>query len=262
MNTQHDKQPPAESGGILTRGGSTTIAYNRLPGKNPGVVFLHGFKSDMTGGKALAVETFCRDRGQAFLRFDCSGHGASSGRFEDGTIGQWLDDAIAALDSLTEGPQLLVGSSMGGWLALLLALARPRRVVGLLGLAAAPDFTEELMFDSFTPELKDRLLREGRVLIEDGDDGPPTPVTRRLIEDGRRHLLLHGPINLACPVRLIHGVRDNDVPWRTALRLQAHLTSDDVEVTLVKNGGHRLSEPADLCRMLTTLEQLLRRVEG
>lgn len=257
MNNIDDKRPPAEGGGILTRGDGTTIAYSRLAGKNPGVVFLHGFKSDMTGGKALAVEGFCRDRGQAFLRFDCSGHGASSGRFEDGTIGQWLADAVLALDSLTDGPQVLVGSSMGGWLALLLALARTHRVAGLIGLAAAPDFTEELMFDAFTPDLKDRLLSEGQVMIEGTSGDPPTPVTRRLIEDGRRHLLLHGPINLACPVRLIHGIRDDDVPWRTALRLQAHLVSDDVEVTLVKNGGHRLSEPADINRMLSVLEQLM-----
>ncbi|HIJ62737.1 MAG TPA: alpha/beta hydrolase, partial [Rhodospirillaceae bacterium] len=151
MTEPNDKHPPAEGGGILTRSDGSTIAYNRLAGKNPGVVFLHGFKSDMTGGKALAVEAFCRDRGQAFVRFDCGGHGASSGRFEDGTIGQWLDDAVAVIDVLTDGPQVLVGSSMGGWLALLLALTRPRRVAGLLGLAAAPDFTEELIFDAFTP---------------------------------------------------------------------------------------------------------------
>lgn len=261
MNTPHDKQPPAEGGGILARGDGTTIAYNRLAGKNPGVVFLHGFKSDMTGGKALAIEAYCRDRGQAFLRFDCSGHGASSGRFEDGTIGQWLDDAALVLDSLTDGPQLLVGSSMGGWLALLLALARPSRVAGLLGLAAAPDFTEELVFDAFTPDLKDRLLREGQVMIEGSYGEPPYPVTRRLVEEGRRHLLLHGPINLACPVRLIHGIGDNDVPWRTALRLQTHLVSDDVEVTLVKNGGHRLSEPANVSLILSVLEQLLRNLD-
>ena len=261
MNKPDDNQPPAEGGGILTRSDGTTIAYNRLAGKNPGVVFLHGFKSDMTGGKALAVETFCRDRGQAFLRFDCSGHGASSGRFEDGTIGRWLDDAVEILDTLTDGPQVLVGSSMGGWLALLLALARPRRVAGLLGLAAAPDFTEELVFDAFTPDLKDRLLTEGRVMIEDYDGEAPYPITRHLIEEGRRHLLLHGPINLACPVRLIHGIRDDSVPWRTALRLQAHLVSDDVEVTLVKNGGHRLSEPPNILLMLSVLEQLLRTLD-
>lgn len=257
MKTNEPGQMATESGGILSRGDGTTIAYNRLVGKNPGVVFLHGFKSDRSGGKALAVEAFCRDRGQAFLRFDCQGHGESSGLFEEGSIGLWLEDALAAFDALTEGPQILVGSSMGGWLALLLALQRPQRVAGLLGLAAAADFTEDLIFDAFTPRQKTQLLSEGRVLIEDCYGGAPYPITRQLIEEGRRHLLLHGPIGVVCPVRLIHGLADADVPWRTALRLQEHLTGPDVEVTLVKGGGHRLSEPQDISRMLAVLARLI-----
>ena len=253
---------PGGTGGILTRAGDTTIAYDRLTGKNPGIVFLHGFKSDKTGGKALAIEDFCRKRGQAFVRFDASGHGESGGSFEEGSISQWTDDALSVLDSLTEGPQILVGSSMGGWIMLLAALARRTQIVGLLGLAAAPDFTEELMFRSFDLEQKQSLLRDGRVLIDGAYGEPPYPITRRLIEDGRQNLLLQGPINLYCPIRLIHGLRDDDVPWRTALRLQDHLASDDVEVTLVKSSGHRLSEPDDIARMQDSLERLLRKVEG
>jgi pimeloyl-ACP methyl ester carboxylesterase len=262
MMKNEDSAQAAGTGGILTRAGDTTIAYNRLTGKNPGIVFLHGYKSDRTGGKALAIEAFCAKRGQAFVRFDASGHGESEGKFEDGTISQWANDAISVLDSLTEGPQVLVGSSMGGWVMLLAALARRQRVVGLLGLASAPDFTEDLMFNGFSLDQKQRLLREGRVLIEDHYGNAPYPVTRRLIDDGRQNLLLQGPINLFCPVRLIHGQKDDDVPWHTALRLQDHLASDDVEVTLVKSAGHRLSEPADITRMLESLESLLRRVEG
>ena len=262
MTQRDEANPPAQPAGILARGDGTTIAYSKLAGKNPGVVFLHGFQSDMTGAKALALEDFCRRRGQAFVRFDASGHGQSSGRFEEGSIGQWADDAVAVLDRLTEGPQVLVGSSMGGWLMLLAALQRRERIAGLLGLAAAADFTEELIFDAFTVEQKRLLLTEGRVLIDSCYDEAPYPITRHLIEDGRQHLLLHGPINLTCPVRLIHGRQDPDVPWRTALRLEEHLLSDDVEVTLVKSAGHRLSEPDDLVRMEAVLEGLLRKVEG
>lgn len=262
MSENHEPASSAGTAGILPRSDGATIAYNRLAGKKPGIVFLHGYKSDMTGGKATALEAFCRDRGQAFLRFDCTGHGQSSGRLEDGTIGQWAADAVTVIDELTEGPQVLVGSSMGGWLMLLAALQRPERVAGLVGLAAAPDFSEELIFDAFSREDKDRLLKEGVVYIDDPNSPAPYPVTRRFIEDGRQQLLLHGPINLTCPVRLIHGQEDLDVPWRTALRLAGHLASTDVEVTLVKSAGHRLSEPADLDRMFDVVERLLRQVEG
>jgi pimeloyl-ACP methyl ester carboxylesterase len=262
MTNNGEATGPAGTGGILARGSGATIAYNRLPGKNPGVVFLHGFRSDMTGAKAVAVEEFCRKRGQACVRFDVSGHGHSSGDFEDGTIGRWTDDVVEVLDRLTEGPQVLVGSSMGGWLMLLVALRRPERVAGLLGVAAAPDFTEERIFDALTLEQKNVLLSAGKVVIEDCSDGlPPLPITRALIEDGRQNLLLHGAINLTCPVRLIHGQEDPDVPWRTALRLQEHLVSTDVEITLVKSAGHRLSTPEDLDRMLATLDGLLRKIE-
>lgn len=216
--------------------------------------------SDMTGTKALSLESFARERGQAFLRFDYQGHGASTGRFEDGTIGSWTADAVAALDALTEGPQVLVGSSMGGWIMLLTALARPQRIAGLLGIAAAPDFTEDLMWQAYPQEVRDTLRREG-VYREPSDYGDePYTITMRLIEEGREHLLLREAIPIACPVRLIHGVADPDVPWQTSLRLAEQLESADVEVTLVKSGGHRLSEPEDLDRLGKTLEGLLDRL--
>jgi pimeloyl-ACP methyl ester carboxylesterase len=262
MNAQSARTETKMAAGILPRDGGATIAYERLEGKNPGVVFLHGFRSDMTGGKAMAVEEFCAKRGQAFVRFDDQGHGQSSGAFEEGCIGLWASDAVAVLDALTEGPQVIVGSSMGGWLMLLAALERRDRVAGLLGLAAAPDFTEDLVHSELTPEQKRELLIKGRVEIDDCEGLPPVPITRHLIEDGRQNLLLQGPINLVCPVRLIHGQRDESVPWQTALRLQDHLMSEDVEVTLVKSAVHRLSEPEDLERMLTVLGKLLDQLEA
>ena len=216
--------------------------------------------SDMTGSKALSLESLAKQQGRAFLRFDYQGHGASSGRFEDGTIGSWTADAVAALDALTEGPQVLVGSSMGGWIMLLAALARPQRVAGLLGIAAAPDFTEDLMWDAYPQEVRDTLRREG-VYHEPSDYGDePYAITMRLIEEGREHLLLRAAIPLGCPVRLIHGMADPDVPWRTSIRLAERLESDDVEIALVKTGGHRLSEPEDLDRLGKTLCGLLDRL--
>lgn len=243
---------------LLDCGDGRTIAYHRMAGKSPGMVFLTGFKSDMTGGKALALEDFCRARGQAFLRFDYTGHGQSSGLFEKGSIGQWADDALMAFDRLTEGPQILVGSSMGGWIMLLLALARKPRIAGLVGIAAAPDFTRDLIWNAFTEAQKKQMESRGYVdLPNDYDDKTPYRIFKPLIDDGWNRLLLDAPIDLDVPVRLIHGLRDADVPWRTSLRIQEQLTSDDVEVQLVKNGGHRLSDDADLDRLRRTLEGLL-----
>ncbi len=237
------------------------LAYHRTAPADPadprpGLVFCGGFTSDMTGTKATALEAYAQARGQAFLRFDYQGHGDSSGAFAEGTIGCWSADAIAALDALTEGPQVLVGSSMGGWIMLLVALARPQRVAGLVGIAAAPDFTEELMWDRYPPDVRAVLERDGvyREPSEYGDE--PYTITRALIEDGRRHLLLGGPIALDCPVRLIHGMEDRDVPWEISLRLSQALASDDVELTLVKAGDHRLSEPHDLERLFDILTRL------
>jgi len=216
----------------------------------------------MTGTKALALESYARQRGQAFLRFDYQGHGQSSGRFEDGNIGRWAADAVAALDALTAGPQVLVGSSMGGWIMLLAALARSERVAALVGIAAAPDFTEDLMWRRFSAEVRAAIEREGVYHLPSDYSESPYPITKHLIEEGRRHLLLQGPIPLRCPVRLLQGQSDPDVPWQTALRLAEKLESDDLEVTLVKAGDHRLSEPRDLARLEATLDRLIGQLEG
>ena len=240
----------------LTRRGGATIAYRSSPGKTPGVVFLGGFRSDMTGEKAVGVEAFCRARGQAFVRFDYMGHGESSGAFTEGTIGRWADDAVAVLDGTTEGPQLLVGSSMGGWIMLLAARARPGRVAALVGTAAAPDFTEDLIAASLTAQQWDALAANGIVHLE-SEYGDAVPITAALLEDGRRHLLLREPIPLAVPVRLIHGTADVDVPWQTSLRLANALSATDVEVILVKDGDHRLSAPDDVARLCAVLDRLL-----
>jgi pimeloyl-ACP methyl ester carboxylesterase len=239
----------------ISRADGATLAYAALAGRSPGVVFLHGFRSDKNGDKALALEAWCRRRGQAFVRFDTFGHGESSGRFEDGTIGRWADDAVHVLDALTEGPQVLVGSSMGAWLMLLAARRRPERVAGLVGIAAAPDFTERI-WTALSGAQRKELLGTGRVLIP-SDYGEPYPITRALIEEARAHLLLEEAIPVGCPVRLLHGLRDADVPWETSLQLQQRLTSEDVQLTLVKDGDHRLSRPQDLALLGTVLEGVL-----
>jgi pimeloyl-ACP methyl ester carboxylesterase len=245
-----------ETTGRLDRGDGVELAWARLEGRSPTVVFLPGFRSDMTGDKATALAAFCAERGQAILRFDYSGHGSSGGRFEDGTIGRWTEDALAVIDGQSRGKLVLVGSSMGGWIALLAACARPDRVAALIGIAAAPDFTETLMWEAMTFEERARLMRDG-VLHVPSQYGEPYPITRALIEDGRAHLLLNRPIAIDCPVRLLHGQRDVDVPWETALRIAEQVTSQDVEVLLVKDGHHRLSRPHDLALLCRTLRPLL-----
>jgi pimeloyl-ACP methyl ester carboxylesterase len=210
---------------------------------------LGGYASDMTGTKATWLEAFAAARGQDFLRIDYQGHGESSGRFDEGTIGSWAEDAVAALDELSEGPQILIGSSMGGWIMLLVALGRPERVAGLVGIAAAPDFTENLMWKQFTPEIKETLARDGVYYEPSEYSEEPYTITLRLIEDGRNNLVLDEPLPIACPVRLIHGIADPDVPWSLSIELMEKLESGDVEVTLVKGGGHRLSEPEDMERL-------------
>jgi pimeloyl-ACP methyl ester carboxylesterase len=243
--------------GILTRDDGASIAYRQRVGKSPGIVFIGGFRSDMTGSKATAVDEFCAARGQAFLRFDHFAHGQSSGAWEDATIGRWAADLVAVLDALTEGPQILAGSSMGGWLMLLAAKARPERVAALVGIAAAPDFTEDLMWAGFSDAQRTALLRDGQITLASDYDAVGTVVTRRLIEDGRERLVLRDPLPIACPIRLLHGLRDPDVPWRTSLRLAEHVAGADVRLTLVKDGDHRLSTPADLALLQATLDGLL-----
>ena len=245
----------SEERGRIAAADGTELAYARRAGAGPVLVFLPGFRSDMEGTKALALDAWAARNGRAMLRFDYAGHGASGGRFEDGTIGRWADDAVTVLDRLSEGPAVLVGSSMGGWIALLLALRRPERVAGLVGIAAAPDFTETLIWPELSFEQRAALMSEGRILLP-SEYGDPTPVTRALIEDGRRHLLLDAPINLQCPVRLLHGQRDPDVPWQVSLLLAERIAGEDVRLHLVKDGDHRLSRPSDLALLETVVAEL------
>jgi pimeloyl-ACP methyl ester carboxylesterase len=241
---------------MLDRGDGVQLAWIRRDGRSPTVVFLPGFASDMTGMKAAALDAFCVARGQSLLRLDYSGHGASGGEFRDGTIGRWLLDAKHVIDAATTGRLLLVGSSMGGWIALLLARMLDDRMAGLVGIAAAPDFTERLMWQSMTPAERERLMRDGAIEVA-SDYGPATPITRALIEDGRRHLVLETEIELTAPVRLLHGQRDQDVPWELALTIAQRVTGEDVRITLIKDGDHRLSRPTDLALLTATVASLL-----
>ncbi|MQA66533.1 MAG: alpha/beta fold hydrolase [Alphaproteobacteria bacterium] len=212
-------------------------------------MFLGGFMSDMTGTKAEWLEEFTQNAGLPYLRFDYSGHGASEGAFTDGTIGGWLGDVLDVLDRLTEGPQVLVGSSMGGWLALLAALRRPERFCGIVGIAAAPDFTEDLIHSELSDDERATLTRDG-IMHRPSDYGEaPYPITRTLIEEARAHRLLGRPIAVHCPIHLLHGFADPDVPWRTAIRIIEQVESIAAAATLIKDGDHRLCRPADLERI-------------
>ncbi len=235
------------------------LAYARLPGApdtGPGIVFCGGFRSDMTGTKAVALEMAARERGRACLRFDYYAHGRSSGAFSRGSIGRWLDDTLAALDTLTEGPQILVGSSMGGWLATLAALARPQRCAGLVLIAPALDFTEALMWAQMTPEQRARLEREGVLTEPSHYADQPYEYHLHLIREGRRHLLLDQSMALPCPVRILQGMQDPDVPWQHALRTIEAFAGGDTRLTLLKDGDHRLSRPQDIALLLETVWSL------
>ncbi len=246
---------------MLKTADDRSLAYHFSPGKAPCVMFFGGFKSDMSGTKAMALENHCRVRGQAFVRFDYSGHGASSGTFEDGCIGDWSADGVAMLDHVMASEQhdrfVLVGSSMGGWIMLLVALQRKAVVAGLLGIAAAPDFTEDLMRAGLSEQQNRELERHGRIEMPNDYDDEPYIITKKLLDDGRKHLLLRREVELDIPVRLIQGMADGDVPWHTSPNLANQLRSDNVTVQLVKNGGHSLSEPDDLARLLKTLDNLM-----
>jgi pimeloyl-ACP methyl ester carboxylesterase len=244
---------------ILTRHDGATIAYHRLTGAAPGIVFLGGFRSDMSGTKALYLEDYCRRRGQSYVRFDYFGHGASSGDIAKGTIGRWAEDAIVILDSLGEGEQILVGSSMGGWLMLLAALARSSRVHALIGIAAGPDFTEDLVWPRLSIAQQREMRETGAVTLPSEYDPSGYTYHQTLFDDGKRHLVMRGPIPLDCPVRLLHGMRDTSVPWQTSLSLAERLNSRDVTVMLVKDGDHRLSRAADLKRLGEILDSLIMR---
>lgn len=233
------------------------IAYFETGGKGPTVLFCGGFKSDMSGTKALHLEQWCRERGQGVVRFDYSGHGQSEGRFEDGTIGSWLADALAVLDEVVKGYCVVVGSSMGGWIALLLALKRPERVKGLVGIASAPDFTEELMWDQFQEAQREALREKGRVELPSAY-GEPYVITRELIENGRSlRLLNQATIPLPIPMRLVHGMHDEEVPWSYSARIAEKAESHDVEVHLIKDGDHRLSKPHELDVITASVAEVL-----
>jgi pimeloyl-ACP methyl ester carboxylesterase len=235
------------------------LAYHLSEGKTPTVIFFGGFKSDMQGGKALALEAFCKVRGQRFIRFDYSGHGQSSGKFTDGTIGSWKEDALTVLDQLGTEKNILIGSSMGGWIALLIALARPEKVSGIITIAAAPDFTERRIWEQSSDEARRQLMEEGIYHAPSCYGEDPYPITRQLVEEGRHHLIMNSAIDVRVPVRLLHGRLDPDVPWQTSAELMEKLASDDVELHVIKNAGHRLSEPNNLQLLCKTLEELLSR---
>jgi pimeloyl-ACP methyl ester carboxylesterase len=242
----------------LARPDGNYVAYAKTEGRAPTVVFLGGFRSDMTGTKAMALEAWAHRTGRAYLRFDYLGHGQSSGRFEDGTIGRWLDDSLAAIDSLATGKLVLVGSSMGGWLSLLAARARPERLAGLVLIAAAPDFTERMLLKDLSADDRRKLERDGRLERPSQYSPEPSVFTWKLVEEGRHHLLLDKKLALPCPVRLLHGQSDPDVPWEYSLQIARHVEAPEVITTLIKGGDHRLSTPSDIDRLVATVEELAR----
>ena len=234
--------------------GGARIAFHHVPGAGPTIVFLPGYASDMSGSKAVAIEAWARANGRACLRFDYAGCGESGGAFEDQTLAGWRDDALSMIDRVVEGPVVLVGSSMGGWIMLLVAKGRPERVVGMVGVAAAPDFTDW----GFTAEQKMTLLTEGRLEEASAYSPEPTVTTRGFWSSGEANRLMHGPIDLNIPARLIHGQRDPDVPWERSVALAGLLRSDDVQTWLVKDGDHRLSRAQDIELILRAIEDVCR----
>jgi pimeloyl-ACP methyl ester carboxylesterase len=237
------------------------IAVRSRPGGAPGVVWLGGFHSDMQGTKAVALDQWAVAEARACVRFDYSGHGESGGAFTDGTIGRWLEESVSVFDHFCAGPQVLVGSSMGGWIALLLARELARRptarasLAGLVLIAPAPDFTEELMWKGFSAEVRHQIETTGQWL-RPSEYGEPYPITRELIEDGRRHLLLGGSIEVGCPVRILQGAQDPDVPWQHAFALAHRLPADDVVLTMIQDGDHRLSRPQDIARIIAAVAEI------
>lgn len=243
---------------FLTTAQGRQIAYEQTTGRAPGVVFMGGFRSDMTGTKALFLQDWAQAQGRGFIRFDYSGHGQSSGRFEEGSIGDWAADAMAVL-GLTDGPQILVGSSMGGWISLLIARAMPEKVAGLVTIAAAPDFTEDSMWDRFDEGQRAELLSKAVVYLP-SDYGTPYPITERLIEEGREQLVLRSPLSLPMPVRMLQGTADRDVDQSVALRLLGHATGPDLRLTLVKDADHRFSTPECLALIRAAVDEVLANV--
>jgi pimeloyl-ACP methyl ester carboxylesterase len=239
------------------------IAVRARDGSGPGLVWLGGFNSDMRGTKALALDGWAAEHGRACLRFDYSGHGESGGAFVDGTIGRWLEESVAVFERFARGPQVVIGSSMGGWIALLLARAIAGRkatgptLAGLVLIAPAPDFTEQLMWNGFSDEIREEITTKG-VWMRPSEygDGAPYPITRALIEEGRNHLLLGSAIEVGCPVRILQGARDPDVPWQHAFALAHRLPAEDVVLTMIQDGDHRLSRPQDIARILAAVAEM------
>jgi pimeloyl-ACP methyl ester carboxylesterase len=238
------------------------IAVRQRPGGAPGLFWLGGFKSDMRGTKAQALDAWAQQQGRALTRFDYSGHGQSGGSFADGTIGCWLAESLAVFETCCTGPHVVIGSSMGGWMALLLVRELARRaapagasIAALVLIAPAVDFTEALMWRRFSPEIKRQIETKGSWERPSAYGEEPYPITRGLIEEGRHHLLLGGMIETGCPVRILQGVQDPDVPWQHAVDLTARLAQDDVVLTLVKDGDHRLSRPEDIERLLAAVAE-------
>jgi pimeloyl-ACP methyl ester carboxylesterase len=239
-----------------------SIAVRARAGSAPGLFWLGGFNSDMKGTKALALDAWAAEHGRACVRFDYSGHGESGGRFSDGTIGRWLEEGLAVFECFCRGPQVVIGSSMGGWIALLLAREVAKRgrsasPAGLVLIAPAPDFTEELMWKGFSPDVRREIETKGVWLRpSEYGDGTPYPITRSLIEEGRNHLLLGGSIGVGCPVRILQGAKDPDVPWQHAFALVHRLPADDVVLTMIQDGDHRLSRPQDIARIIAAVAEI------
>lgn len=247
---------------VGTADAARRIAVRARTGSTPGLVWLGGFNSDMKGTKALALDAWAAEHGRACVRFDYSGHGESGGKFVDGTISRWLEESIAVFERFCRGPQVVIGSSMGGWMALLLARAMAKRsgnasLAGLVLIAPAADFTEELMWKGFSPEIRQEIESKGVWMRPSAyGDGSPYPITRALIEDGRNHLLLGGSIEVGCPVRILQGAKDPDVPWQHAFALAHRLPADDVVLTMVQDGDHRLSRPQDIARIIAAVAEI------
>jgi pimeloyl-ACP methyl ester carboxylesterase len=237
------------------------IAVRARDGSGPGLFWLGGFNSDMCGTKAVALDAWAAEHKRACVRFDYSGHGESEGDFTHGTIGRWLEESVAVFEQFCVGPQVVIGSSMGGWIALLLARELAKRgasrasLAGLVLIAPAPDFTEELMWKGFSPEVRHQIETTG-MWLRPSEYGDPYPITRNLIEEGRRHLLLGGAIEVGCPVRILQGAQDPDVPWKHAFALVHRLPADDVVLTMIQDGDHRLSRPQDIARILAAVAEM------
>ncbi|MCC3861475.1 alpha/beta hydrolase [Pseudemcibacter aquimaris] len=243
---------------FLTGEEGRQIAYHKTNGTGPTVIFCGGYMSDMEGTKAIFLENACKDLGLSFVRFDYSGHGRSSEDFVDGTIGKWTEDALSVVDQLTDGDLIVIGSSMGGWVGLLVSLARKTQVKAYIGIAAAPDFTRELMWEKYSDEIRETLKRDGVYLEPSEYSDEPYRVSYGLIQDGENHILLNNAIDLDCPVRLFHGLKDADVPYEYSSRIADRVVSEDVIISFNKTGDHRLSSDADLDRLKAALVELVK----